>query len=167
ELIGQLLQIPFGLCERIGIALLLGHLDEQLGIVDALGELLEIVQGALLVGELRRSLLRRIWVGPEGRRRRLLRELSDFVAQIVMVGHVENRFVRLPAVGDFRRVVSDGRTAPILVHGGPAPRTKPAGAHPRASFRRYAAGPIRPELPRARWPKYRGRRLRSECSPPA
>src|SRR5699024_621710 len=167
ELIVQLLQIPVGLFERIGVTLLLGHLDEQLGIVDALTELLELVQGALLVGEPGRSLLRRIRVVPEGRRRRLLRELSDFVAQIVQVGHVENRFVRLAEVCDFSRVSRHGHNAPILVHGRPAPRTKPAGACPRASFRRYAAGPVRPELPRARWPKYRGRRLRSGCSSPA
>ena len=67
ELIVQLLDVAVGFFERVRVAFVLGHLDEQFGIVDALPELLELLQGALLVRELGRGLLRRIRVVPERR----------------------------------------------------------------------------------------------------
>ena len=67
QLIAQLLDVTVGLVERVRVTFVLGHLDEQFGIVDALPELLELLQGALLVRELGRGLLRRIRVVPERR----------------------------------------------------------------------------------------------------
>ncbi len=180
QLIAQLFDVTVGLVERVRVTFVLGHLDEQFGVVDAFAELLELLQGALLVRELGRGLLRRIGVVPECRRRRLLRELGNLVAQIVQIGHVENRFVRLAEVGDFRRVISGGHNDPILVHApipprtdGCAPRWDHLGAHLRSPPGEYsgtgstypsrASVEIRRARARARSPRCRGRRPRSGC----
>jgi len=67
ELFAQLRDIPLGLGQGVGVAFILGHLDEEFGIVDALAELLELLQRSLFVRERGRGLLRRIRVVPECR----------------------------------------------------------------------------------------------------
>lgn len=78
-------QLRLGLGEGIGVALVLGELEENLEIVDPVAQRLGLADLGLHVRKLAGDLLRCLRVIPEGRRRRLLLERGDVRPQRIQV----------------------------------------------------------------------------------
>ncbi len=81
----DLVELPFCLCGRVGVVLLLGELEHDRQVVDPLAQLGEAAQVGLQVGELARDLLCLVDVVPEVGSGSLLFEVGDLLAHPVRV----------------------------------------------------------------------------------